>query len=341
MYDGWSDKKSLNDIQSNGTLLNDFKNYIQMIEKLSVLEMISPSVKEKSISIINRYQNEIDTIEKQYKNAALGEARYFLSLNSKRKELLGLWMDIQETFYQKNKTSNHVDNSKKADGFDGSTNYDYVDYLLTEGVYKSSTRCKVINRMGIMERAWLQFKGMEIPFELDARGIVSNSREDAMKKHSNCIDELNNFTIKYFDVNITLGTLLAFLDGMEMLQITKVNTPSNIDDYQQYLKRNTHLIMGGITVSPKLIKNSLEIEDIPSLVVNNEIHIKEQIMYDSNKKYVTGKSLYLMVICENGKSKTIGYKTYRSRSGFSGKTSNTTHWSTELVKTFKKSCELV
>jgi len=342
LYDGWSDKKSLSDIQSNGTLLNDFNNYIKLLDKMDDLDIIIPDVhKEGAINIINEYKNQIGEIEKKYKNAALGESEYFLSLSPKRKKLLGIWLDIQETFYLKNKTSNHVENSKKADGFEGSPNQDYVDYLLKEGVHKSATRCKVINRMGIMERAWLSFKKEQIPFELDSRGIVSLSREDAMSKHTQCIEDLNQFTINYFDTYTPLGTLLTFLDGIEMLQIAKINKPVDLDDYDQYLKRNTHLIMGGVNVSPKLIKKSLKMKDISSFVIKNEILIKEEIMYDTKKKYVTGKNIHLVVQYENGMEKTIGVKTYRSRSGFSGKTSNTTTWSNEIVKLFKESRNLV
>jgi hypothetical protein len=260
-------------------------------------------------------------------------------LGSTRKELLAIWLDMQETFYQRNKTSNHVENSKKADGFEGASNYDYLEYLLTEGVNKGATRCKVINRMAIMERAWFDFKKQEIPIELDTQGIVSISRKTAMSLHSECIKELNRYTVTHFQTE--LGTLLAFLDGVELLHISKVNKPTSLTDYDQYLKRNTHLIMGGINVSPKLIKKSLDIKSVSSLVVDNTIGIKEQIIYDTQNKYVTGKHIYLMIMCSKGKSKTIGLKTYRSRSGFSGKTGNTTKWSTEVVKKFKQTCEMI
>jgi hypothetical protein len=245
-------------------------------------------------------------------------------------------MDMQETFYVRNETSNHVDDSKKADGFNGSTNMDYLDYLLEHGVHKSATRCKVINRMAILERLWLQYKKQEIPFELDTNGIVSIARESAMIKHSECMDELNSFNLEYYGTEISLGKLLTILDTVDMLQIGKINLPEHDLDFDQFLKRNTHLIMGGVNVSPELIKKSLNIKDITSFVLDTEIVTEENITYDVNNKYVTGKKINLLIKHQNGDMCSLGYKTYRSKQSFSGKTSNTMHWSSDIIKIFKE-----
>lgn len=337
LYDGWSDKKSLTDIQANGTLINDFSNYMKFIcdfyeSEHAVIDNFSDASR-----IITRYKAEVNEMEEQYKNAAIGEAKYFQSFDIKRKEIFAIWMDIQEAFYQRNGTSNHVDDSKKADGFNGSCNLNYLDYLLEHGAFKSTTRCKVINRMAIMERLWLRYKKQQIPFELDTNGIISIAREIVMMKHSECIEELNSCNMIYHGMDVSLGKLLTTLDTVDMLQLAKINPPKNKVDFDQYLKRNTHLIMGGVTISPELIKKSLNITDITSFVLDSEIISKERIMYDNNNKYVTGKKIELYIKYKDGNIRSIGHKTYRSKEGFSGKTTNTMQWSTDIVKIFKES----
>ncbi len=335
LYDGWSDKKTLADIQANGTLNDDFTKLKRKIISLVDLKMLKPSDANKSRKLIEKYQKESNEIELNYKNAALGESKYFLSLG-KDKMLVSLWMDAQESFYKRNKTSNHVDNSKKADGFSGSTNSDYMEYLMEYGVHKSATRCKVINRIAIMHRLWLKYKSEEIPFDLDTQGIVSNARETVMQKHSECINKLNDFSIESNDNQIPLGDVLTFYDTMDMLQISKIDEPKDKKDFDQYLKRNTQLIMGGYQITPDVIKKSLEISDLKTFLKDHTIVSEERIMYDTKQKYVTGKVIQLFTVYPNGRKRNIGFKSYRSKHGFTGKTSNTIQWSVDIQKKFKE-----
>lgn len=335
LYDGWSDKKALNDIQSNGTLNDDFTKIINRITGFHNLGMLSLEHAKSTIDMTDKYQNDVIEIEAGYKNAAIGEATYFLTLPEKDKEIISIWMDIQESFYKRNKTSNHVENSKKSDGFAGSTNIDYLDYLMNEGVHKSATRCKVINRIAFMDRLWFKRNKKDIPFELNTQGIVSIARESAMSKHTECVNKLNEYTIDYHGSILSLGDVLSFYDVIDMLQILKIETPESDTDYNQFLKRNTNLIMGGIRITPDLIKVSLDISTLKNYIINCKLVSEERTMYDKTNTFVTGKVIRLSSIDPSGNKKCIGDKVYRSKQGFSGKTDNTMKWSSEIQESFR------
>jgi len=335
LYDGWSDKKSLMDIQANGTLNDDFTKIVTRIKEFvssGMFEHDSTSI--AAIDTVNRYQKEVNEIEEGYKNAAIGEANYIKSLSPEGMHLISLWMDMQETFYKKNGTSNHISDSKKLDDYIGVSNIKYIDCLVS-GVHKSATRCKVVNRIAIMERLWFNYNKKELPITLDTQGIISLARESVMGKHGECITKLNSHMVNYHGSTLPLGNILSFYDTVDMLQISKIEVPTSDDDFAQYLKRNTNLIMGGVMITPNLIKASLGISNLESYISTHKLVTENRLMYDAKKKYVTGKVTQLVSVSPEGVHTRIGEKTYRSKQGFSGKTSNTIQWSPEMQNSFK------
>lgn len=331
LYDGWSDKKTLDDIQSNGTLNDDFTKMLSRVSKLFESSMIDNSQLKLANEIITRYQSNVAIKEEEYKNAALGEARYIQLLSNQQKNIIALWMDMQESWYRKNGTENHIHTARTKDGFENETNRKYLEYLITDGVTKSANRAKVVNRIALMERAWLSRNKQVIPDTLDTKGIVSITRNAVMDIHSEVLSKLNTIPVN----KNPLGKLLSFYDTIDFLHINKIEVPSSPTDYIQFLKRNTNLIMQGISITPDVIKTSLGMTDIQNYINDFKFDSVERIMYDNKNKYVTGKVIQYYTISPTGERKNIANKTYRSKQGFAGKTSNTIKWSSDIQKLFK------
>ena len=63
LYDGWSDKKTLNDIQGNSTLNDDFNKAAGRVDKLLEGGRIDSNTREKAVKISNK---KIDKFEKEF-----------------------------------------------------------------------------------------------------------------------------------------------------------------------------------------------------------------------------------------------------------------------------------
>ena len=90
------------------------------------------------------------------------------------------------------------------------------------------------------------------------------------------------------------------------------------------------------------------IEKHQALLVNNHLHTlglednfevvqDEEYFQNAEKTVTTGKVVYIYAVNQKDKSKKfIGEKRYRSKSGITGKTSNTIQWSPDMQKCFDK-----
>lgn len=80
LYDGWSDKKTLADLQANGTLYNDMVQSGLRVDEMIKGGQIKDADATKSRQIIDDGANEIKLIEKGYSTISSNHSKYHLSL---------------------------------------------------------------------------------------------------------------------------------------------------------------------------------------------------------------------------------------------------------------------
>ena len=128
---------------------------------------------------------------------------------------------------------------------------------------------------------------------------------------------------------------MGFQETIDFLHLDKIETPKDENDHSAYLKRNTHLVMGGVNIPPKNIKGCMGVNDLSEAEDNFEVVTDERIMKDRKTgKYTTGKTVYIYAINKNNERTFIGEKVFRSREGATGKTNNEIKWSKEMQTCF-------
>ncbi len=81
LYDGWSDKKTLGDLQANGTLYNDMIQSGIRVEEMIKSGQISQADAGKARKIIEDGANEIKLIERGYSTISSNHSKYHLGLS--------------------------------------------------------------------------------------------------------------------------------------------------------------------------------------------------------------------------------------------------------------------
>jgi len=95
--------------------------------------------------------------------------------------------------------------------------------------------------------------------------------------------------------------------------------------------------MAGKDVPPESIKKCLGVDNLKDAEDNFSVVTDEKIIKNREKTVTTGKVVYIYAVDQkDGSRKFIGEKRYRSKSGITGKTSNTIQWSPDMQKCFDK-----
>ena len=337
LYDGWSDKKAFNDLQGNSTLNDDYSKQSSNLSKLEESDQIDKDTASQAKLIIDEAKKKSAQIEADYKKAPKKEAQYFETLFGEDRERIIQHLKDQEEGYDKAGTTNHVRNAMKHYGV--STHEELLDKLIEESKTgnPSVDRLKIINRTADSEREHIKSEGNEIPSGLDTNKILSDAREEALNLQKETMEKLNRLKGKTKSgKEKRVGDLLGFQETIDFLHIDKIEQPQSDDDYKSILKRNTQLVMAGVAVKPKTIKECLEVDGLAEYEDDFEVVTEEEIIYDKEaKKYTTGKIVYIYALSKDGKEKRyVAKKVYRSKDGATGKTSNTIEWSPDMQKCF-------
>ncbi len=128
IYDGWSDKKGLSDIQGNSTLNDDFSKADKTVDELVSSGKVDSEIASQAKSIINNAQSESNDIEQGYKNAVYKEGQYLSTYEESKKDKLASILEQQDKGYEEAGTKNHVQNLMKKT--DSKTHREALDKLL-------------------------------------------------------------------------------------------------------------------------------------------------------------------------------------------------------------------
>lgn len=337
LYDGWSDKKAFNDLQGNSTLNDDYSKQSSNLSKLEEEGQIDSDTASQSKMIIEESKKQSAQIEADYKKAPKKEAQYFGTLFGEDRERIIQHLKDQEAKYDSDKTTNHVRNTMAYYGV--STHEELLDKLVEESKTgnPSADRLKVINRTADSERTHIKSEGNEIPPGLDTKRILSDARDQALNLQKETMERLNQLKGKTKSgKEKRVGDLLGFQETIDFLHIDKIEEPKSDGDFAAILKRNTQLVMAGVAVPPKNLKECLDVDDMMDYEDNFEVVTEEEIVKDAEtKQYTTGKVVYIYALSKDGKERRfVAKKVYRSKDGATGKTSNTIEWSKDMQQCF-------
>jgi hypothetical protein len=373
IYDGWSDKKTLKDIQGNSTLVDDYTKSEERLNNLVSTGQIDEKTANKAKLLILKDKQAIKDIEAGLKDISIQQSTYFLSMKPKDFDRLG---DDAATTPE---TKKHFSNFKKSvdDVLSGKAKSGKKTNAIREGILPrnpnesdeqylarfnklaakkpklsngnyfkvmssvgkagmlSGDDRKVIERTANSEKSNYKKDGKKLPAGLDTDLALSELRKKSLGIQTDTFKNLNKLTGKSSTGKTKkLGDLLAFDDAKGLLHLDKIDTPNNEKDFTQILRRNTQLAMEGIAVSPKTIKECLGVANTKELEDSFELSFVERYTYDKDNVRVTGKVVYVYAINKDGKKEEIAQKVYRPKQGPTAPTANTVTWSAGMQKCF-------
>jgi hypothetical protein len=373
IYDGWSDKKTLKDIQGNSTLVDDYTKSEERLGNLVSSGQIDEKTANKAKLLILKDKQAIKDIEAGLKDISIQQSTYFLTIKPKDFDRLG---DAAATTPE---TKKHFANFKKGvdDVLSGKAKGGKKTNAIREGILPrnenesddaylvrfnklvakkqklsngnyfkvmssvgkagmlSGDDRKVIERTANSEKARYKKDGNNLPAGLDTDLALSELRKKSLGIQTDTFKNLNKLTGKSSTGKTKkLGDLLAFDDAKGLLHLDKIDKPTNEKDFNQILRRNTQLAMEGIAISPKTIKDCLGVVDTKELEDSFELSFVERYTYDRDNIRVTGKVVYVYAINKEGKMEEIAQKVYRPKQGPTAPTANTVTWSNGMQKCF-------
>jgi hypothetical protein len=373
IYDGWSDKKTLKDIQGNSTLVDDYTKSEERLGNLVSSGQIDEKTANKAKLLILKDKQAIKDIEAGLKDISIQQSTYFLSMKPKDLDKLG------DEASKSSETKKHFGNFKKSvdDVLSGKAKSGKKTNAIREGILPRNPKesdddylvrfnkllakkpklsngnyfkvmssvgkagmlsgddRKVIERTANSEKAKYKKDGKKLPSGLDTDLALSELRKKSLGIQTDTFKNLNKLTGKSSTGKTKkLGDLLAFDDAKGLLHLDKIDTPQNEKDFTQILRRNTQLAMEGIAVTPKIIKGCLGVGNTKELEDSFELSFVERYTYDKDNVRVTGKVVYVYAINKDGKKEEIAQKVYRPKQGPTAPTANTVTWSAGMQKCF-------
>ena len=335
LYDGWSDKKTLNDIQGNSTLNDDFNKAAGRVDKLLEGDRIDSNTREKAIKLVDIYQNKVADIEGGYGKVIEKQAEWMYQNYDEQENILLKLIRQQDKGYKKAGTKNHWQNFQKK--VDMKNNKEALEELIKRGREGKLTgsESKLVQRLGTAFKNDFEDKGQETPDGLDTDKILSKTREEALDAQRKLVDELNGLEAKTRNgVTKKMGDMLGFQEAIEFLHLDKIDEPKDENDHKGILRRNTQLVMEGVAVNPKKLKDCIGVKNLNDAEDNFQLQTTERLTKKPGTDIVTGKVVYIFAVSKDNKSREIGQKTYRSKEGPTGKTQNTIEWSNDMQECF-------
>lgn len=384
LYDGWSDKKTLGDIQGNSTLNEEYTAMASVIATLAESGRISERDEQTALSIITSAQQFSDELEAKYADTSIQLADYFMSefdggLSQNQMDLyIGIinhpdpkirkklnlkkhWDSFKTKVDTSIKSSGGKDRDKRIQEFyeeakkkklKGDKLYWYVLNRLAQETLLTSDERKILERISstilgakaiadsttppkkgsAQERVFGPFvkavRSMEDTDRLDIKTGLRRRRTETIQFQVEQIEKLNKIKItNSHGDRVRLGDHLEARSIIGMLHIDKIDMPSTEpgtpEYFEQVLVRSTQLVLEGIPVTPKTLRECLKVEN------SREFEKNFQLLRDPNDENT------VFVYAIRGKERVlVARKQYRSKSGTTGKTGTVIVWEKEMQNCF-------
>jgi len=342
-----SDKTTTNDIQDNSTLAQEGENYKNSIDNN---DSLTSEQKETTKRIVDDYSNQIGEIEENYNNQATPIAQ--------RLESLPIEDQVRIIENDKGTLKKNIDNALFGKG--GGLKSQYERYLEGRDAKDLNTQekyeiirkhvssaqgkgndVKVVNKVALS----LQKENPDIE-GIDVKKNLSEQREKVVNLQRERVNQLNKETVDIDGVEVGVGTLMEAEENIRGFHLNLLDYPPK--GYEEgnsgsMVGSALDVNMGGTIVNGEVLRGCLGVKNTTEFKQKFKLEESEQLTYDSNKKdeggnplgNVTGKVVFTYAIDSEGKKTEIGYKTYRSKAGATGKTSNTMTYSKDMQNCFK------
>ena len=334
-----SDKTSTGDIQDNSTLAKEGDNYKDAIDAQGGL---SREEKDNSKKIVDEYSTKMDEVEKNYNNQAVPIAQRLEELPFKDQMSIinndkgSLGKNIEAALFGKTGLKPQYKKLVPA-GVDPKKlsmelKYKMIRKLVASGAGKPSD-VKAINKVGL----GLQKKNPDIE-GIDVKKNLSVQRKLAVKLQRDRINALNETVAEVDGVDVPLGRLMEAEETIRGFHLKLLDYPPK--KYEEgnpgsMVGDSLDINMGGTVVNGDVLRQALGVQNTTEFKKQFRLEETDELTKDANNN-ITGKVVFVYAVKAGGEKIQIGYKTYRSKSGATGKTSNTMQYSKEMQKRFKE-----
>jgi hypothetical protein len=334
-----SDKTSTADIQDNSTLAQEGENYKNSINKLDGL---STEAKSEANDVVNEYSNKISKIEENYNNQAikiagrLTELPIDTQLDIIENDKGTLVKNIEVAIFGKDgkpkkQFSKYLPIESTTDSLTMKQKFDSIRKMVADGNGKVN-EVKVISKVGLI----LQSKDPSIE-GIDVKKIISEERTQVVNLQRERVDTLNKKSVDIDGVSVPLGTLMEAEETIRGFHLSLMDYPP-----KKYENGNPSSMvgaaldvnMGGTNVNGEVLRGCIGVSNTTEFKQRFRLIEADDLVTDDEGN-VTGKTVFVYAIDTDGKQIEIGKKSYRSKAGATGKTSNTFIYSSQLQKCFK------
>lgn len=333
-----SDKTSTADIQDNSTLAQEGENYKNAIDNTD----LSDEDKEESKAIVENYSAKMASIEENYNNQTSKIAGRLTELS----------LEEQLDIIEKDKGTLKKNIEVAIFGKDGKPKKQFKDYLPTDSTSESLTMKEKyeairrmvadgkgkVNEVKVISKVGLALQSKDPSIEgIDVKKLISEERAQVVNLQRERVEVLNNKSVDVGGVPIPLGRLMEAEETIRGFHLSLMDYPPK--DYEEgnpssMVGTSLDVNMGGTQVNGEVLRGCIGVNSTTEFKQKFRLKESEELVKDDEGN-VTGKTVFVYAVDTEGKEIEIGKKSYRSKAGATGKTSNTFIYSTELQKCFK------
>lgn len=333
-----SDKTSTADIQDNSTLAQEGENYKNAIDNTD----LSDEDKEESKAIINDYSAKMTSIEENYNNQTSKIAGRLAELS----------LEEQLDIIEKDKGTLKKNIEVAIFGKDGKPKKQFRDYLPTDTSSESLTMKQKyeairrmvadgngkVNEVKVISKVGLALQSKDPSIEgIDVKKLISEERAQVVNLQRERVEVLNNKSVDVEGVPVPLGRLMEAEETIRGFHLSLMDYPPK--DYEKgnpssMIGTSLDVNMGGAQVNGKVLRSCIGVNNTTEFKQKFRLKESEELVKDDEGN-VTGKTVFVYAVDTEGKEIEVGKKSYRSKSGATGKTNNTFIYSSELQKCFK------
>ena len=339
-----SDKTSTSDIQGSKTVSAENKSVLARITRNDTL---SPKQKQLALDAVNTHNTQIREIEEGYQDQAIGVAAGLKTLPIEDQVLA---IQLESTKVGKKYLDVAVlgaDGVKKqyityipADADPANLTdvqkYDMIRSVVADG-NGTANDVKVISKVTKAIQGKL---GNDTPDAINISRMLSSQRKQAVetiRDRRKALDSIEPgpppLGVQQETEEIISGFHLGVIDDIEY-------NPGSDDTSRMSAIMNSSfdVNMGGVVVNKKTLRAALGVDSIAELQQKFNVEEVEDFTYaDKAKTIITGKKVYTYVVNKDGGEKLkIGYKTYRSTEGATGKSRTTITYDPEFQQKLRE-----
>jgi len=348
-----SDKISTSDIQDNSTLAKESDNYLESLDR----QNMSEDDREEAKRIVNKYDEEMQKIEENYNDQAtpiakrLQELPLDEQLDVIEKDKGTLKKNVQNAIFVKasgkfkEKYRKYLPDGKEPEDLTDEEKYEMVLKLVAAGEGKVDDT-KVVNKVAsAVSKSNPELDG------LDVKGNLASQRQKVVDLQRRRVEELNKIKVDVDGVEKGAGEIMEADESIRGFHLSLMdehdydeNDSSESSRMKGIMNGSLDVNMGGNIVDGKVLRECMNVKNTTEMkqkFVLREPEGKDKkgrdarYTYDKNDN-ITGKKVHVYALDSEGKEIEIGFKTYRSKQGADGKTSNTMQYSKDMRDCFEK-----